>query len=277
MAFENKEIFTTLISSPKINFDQSNMLKESLLIILLKMNSKFYKNISFKMECMEELIKRGANVNVVDRKGKPALIYAIEEEKEEKGHAYRMVEILLNNAADPNILENCNLIDETEKEYYREITITIFFEHFNLFQEILVEILIEPPLDLPNDKTPLFYAIQLNSFPLVKLLIEKGADPMQKVSHFFFGEKNSLITAAMHGRFKIFKYLYKTYYKNSTYIQNVNNKIQIIICCFQSKETEIFEYLLDKKYKTGKEELQELLLKFILISKKVEFIQCLSN
>lgn len=267
MAIEDKALFSILVSNTNIQVNQLNRINETPLITLLKMDSKFFKDRRFKIDGVKELIRKGAKVNVTDKNGKSALAYAIEEK--DKYHCYDIVELLLNNKADPNFL-----VKNDMPKYPR-------IEEFEIINERLYEYrnVIRLTHGTPVGKSPLFYAIKNNDLPLVKLLIEKGADLFQVISYAFFREGNALRYAAEIGCLEIFKYLFeisnlKMKEKGSSCSKSDEDLIGIMFCCLLSQQTEIYEYLLHKKFKDG-DVFPTNLLKMILKSNNFQFIYIL--
>ncbi|OUM64094.1 hypothetical protein PIROE2DRAFT_60912 [Piromyces sp. E2] len=268
MALENKALFSILISNTNLKVNQPNSSSETPLISLLKMNSKFFRDKRFKKDGVKELIRKGAKVNVTDENGKSALVYAIEEEDEY--YCYDITELLLNGKANPNFLVEKDIPDCPR------------FEEFRIINEQLYEYcdVIQLSNGTPMGRPPLYYATKKNNLPLVKLLIEKGADPLQVVSYAFYREGNALRYAAELGRLEIFKYLlevceHKIKEKDSTRSKrDEEDLIGILFCCILSQQTEIYEYLLDKKFKEG-DIFPTKLLKMILKSCNADFVYIL--
>lgn len=257
MAIENEEIISILLSSNTLNVNQLNRMNESSLMTLLKMDSKFFKNKSFKLECMKNLIiRKGADVNAADENDTAALFYAIQD----KYDSYQMAKVLLDNGANikVSILEYDT--EDNEDEDYNRFNIS--FQYDDLYTTLT-----------PSKKSPLFYAIKYNSLSIVKLLVEKGIDIYDEMSYTKDRDGTALMYAAELGHLDIFKYLYELDKDSSKFIKDNRDVFKLIFCCFFSKKTEIFQYLLSCRY-NGKS-LPKSILALILMSRKFDFINVL--
>jgi len=154
---KNKEIFNILINNEKILLNIPNKLGEIPLITILKYNDC---NIIFKKEIIEQLLLKGANINLTFKHKNSPLIYSIQEK------SLILTELLIQNGA------TINFIDD-----YGD-TPLIYAVKENSYP--IVKLLIENNANVnytdEQGYTPLFYAVRSDSISLVKLLIENGAD-----------------------------------------------------------------------------------------------------
>jgi len=251
MAIENRDIFSILLSSEKMDINKCNDKGETSFIRLLKMDSSFFKDSHFKPECMKALINKGSLMDVTDDSGKAALFYAIEDQC----HSYFMTKMLLDYGVNTNVSLAVELDKDSPKNPKNDnmdVDITVPKKTYSM--------------------SPLFFAVQCHTLPVLKLLIERA---FSKYCESFYerSSKRTLLSFTTYlGYIDIFKYLME-WDKDFKFTENEHQIIDIINCCLNEDRIEIFQYFLERKF-SGKH-LPINILKFILQSKKFDFIETL--
>lgn len=163
----------------------------------LHANSNYNLNEAFLMAVyendyaiMEELLKKGADINAVDREGSltPLAVAAANGD-------LKLVNFLLENNANPHGNQNIPNLP---------IYLAISNNHFNVVKKLL-ELGISPNYAWPNRNggTLLITAVQMGHLEVIKLLVQLGAD----VNFCGNGDYSPLYRSIIYDRFTIFKFL----------------------------------------------------------------------
>jgi len=152
--------FLDIFLQNKINIALNipNMQGETPLISIIK-STKY--NVEEKRHIIKKLIKKGANVNFIDRDENTPLVYAIQM------RSLAIIKLLIENGANINHLIKSSYI-------------TVLMKAIGLGEIDIVKYLVEcnANINFKNEfgNTPLTYAISTNNDQMVKYLIECGAD-----------------------------------------------------------------------------------------------------
>jgi len=152
--------FLDLLLRNKVNIELNipNSKGETPLITIIK-SSHF--NLDEKKHIIKKMIKKGANVNFVDKDENTSLVYAIQMK------SLPIIKLLIENGANINHLIKTSYI-------------TVLMKAIGLGEMDIVKYLVEcnANINFKNEfgNTPLTYAISTNNDQMVKYLIDCGAD-----------------------------------------------------------------------------------------------------
>jgi ankyrin repeat protein len=151
-------IYALLHNKINIALNIPNEEGETPLISVIKSNDF---TIEEKKRILQKLIKKGANVNFIDKEENTPLVYAIQMK------SLPIIKLLIENGANINHLIKSSYI-------------TVLMEAIGLGEMDIVKYLVEcnANINFKNEfgNTPLTYAISTNNDQMVKYLIDSGAD-----------------------------------------------------------------------------------------------------
>jgi len=199
-----------------------------------------YAIIKMDVETVRMLINRGSNINYIDNMnghGNAALDIAI----------YIKNEIIFND-----LIQNKDLLLNIPNEFGVNPMITLLKinNYNNKEKEKIVDCMIKLGSDVnfidENRNSPLVYSIQNNYLPIVRLLVEKGANINFIIQKCMDDEDHSILFYTMKLGFEeIAKFLID----NSASIDfTKNSEISYLISSSKRNHTELFEYF--AKYNT---------------------------
>jgi ankyrin repeat protein len=123
---------------------------------------------------VEQLLEEGAGADTVDAEGNPALSYAINALQ--AGGTTDMVAMLLNNGADPDVLDNLGKAPLALAAKNGRL------EAVQMLLDAGADVNTRFAIGSANDKSPLIQAVENGHVEIVELLVARGADVQQQES-----------------------------------------------------------------------------------------------